>query len=73
MKKSMKIYAYMCKIVMILLYRQSSIECHFSINKDILDNNLRGKSLISHFVYDHFPSENIMLYECVLPQALKKL
>ena len=65
---------YVCKIVMILLHGQSSIERGFSINKEILDNNLQEKLLISQrLIYDHFTSENIVLYEYVIPQALKKL
>ena len=58
---------------MILSHGQSSIELGFSINKEILDNNLQEKSLISQrLIYDHFTSENIVLHEHVIPQALKK-
>ena len=39
---------YVRKIVMILSHGQSSIERNFSINKEIVDNNLQEKSLISH-------------------------
>ena len=64
---------YVCKIVIIFLHRQSSIECCFSINKEIWDKNLQGKSLISqHLIYDDFISENIVLHEYVIPQALTK-
>ena len=64
---------YVWKIVMILLHGQSSIERGFSINKEILDNNLQEKSLISRrLIYSHFTSENIVLHEYVIPQALKK-
>ena len=64
---------HVCKIVMILSHGQSSIECGFSINKEILDNNLQEKSPISQrLIYDHFTSENIALHEYVIPQALKK-
>ena len=59
---------------MILSHGQSSIEFGFSINKEILDNNLQEKLLISQcFIYDHFTSENIVLHEYVIPQALKKV
>ena len=46
---------YVCNIVMILSHGQSSIERGFSINKEILDNNLQEKSLILQgLIYDHF-------------------
>ena len=58
---------------MILSHGQSSIEHGFSVNKEILDNNLQERSLTSQrLVYDHFTSENIALHEYVIPQALKK-
>ena len=64
---------YVCKIVMILSHGQSSIERGFSINKEILDNNLLEKSLISQCsIYDNFTSEHSVLHECVTPQALIK-
>ena len=59
---------------MILSHGQSSIERGFSINKEILDNNLQEKSLISRsLIYGHFTLENIVLHEYVIPQALKKV
>ena len=65
---------YVCKIVMILSHGQSSIERGFSLNKEILDNNLQEKLLISQrLIYDHFTSENIVRHEYVIPQALKKV
>ena len=65
---------YVCKIVMILSHGQSCIERRLSINKEILDNNLQEKSLISQrLIYDHFTSENIVLHEYFIPQALKKV
>ena len=46
---------YICKIVMILSHGQSSNEFGFSVNKEILDNNLQETSLISQcLVCDHF-------------------
>ena len=46
---------YVCKIVMILSDGQSSIEHGFSINKEIRDNSLQEKSLISQrLIYFHF-------------------
>ena len=65
---------YVWKIVMILLHGQSSIERGFSIKKEILGNNLQEKSLISQcLLHDHFTSENIVLHDHVIPQALKKV
>ena len=65
--------ACICKTV-ILLHGQSSIKCGFWINKEIWDNNLQVKSLISQrFIYDNFTSENIVLHEYVIPQTLKKV
>ena len=58
---------------MILSHGQSFIERGFSINKEISDNNLQGKSLLTQrFIYEHFTSENIVLHEYVIPQALRK-
>ena len=58
---------------MILSLGQSFIERGFSINKEISDNNLQGKSLLTQrFIYEHFTSENIVLHEYVIPQALRK-
>ena len=55
-------------------YLTDRIERGFSINKQILDNNLQEKSLISQrLIYYHFTSENIVLHEYVIPQALKKI
>ena len=63
---------YVCKIVRILSHGQSSIERGFSINKEILDNNLQEKSLISRcLIYNHFTSENIVLHEYVT-SSIKK-
>ena len=57
---------------MILSHRQSSIERGFSIHKENLDNNLQEKLLISQGLnHDLFTSENIVLHEYVIPQALK--
>ena len=65
---------YLCEILMILSHEQSSIESGFSINKEILDNNLLEKSLRSQrLIYEHFTSENIVLHEYIIPQALKKI
>ena len=65
---------YLCEIVMILSHEQSSIESGFSINKEILNNNLLEKSLRSQrLIYEHFTSENIVLHEYIIPQALKKI
>ena len=44
---------YVCEIVMILSHEQSSIERGFSINKEILDNNLQENSLISQRLILH--------------------
>ena len=63
---------YVSKIVVILSHGQSSIERGFTINKEILDNNLQEKSLISRLIHDHFASKNIVLHEYKIPQALKK-
>ena len=64
---------YVSKIVVILSHGQSSIECSFTINREILDNNLQEKSLISRLIHDHFASKNIVLHEYKIPQALKKV
>ena len=44
---------YVCEIVMILSHKQSSIEHGFSTNKEMLDNNLQEKSLISQRLILH--------------------
>ena len=59
--------------MMILSHGKSSIEHSFSINKKILDSNLQENSLITQrLIYNDFTSENIVLDEYVIPQALKK-
>ena len=59
--------------MMILSHGKSSIEHSFSINKTILDSNLQENSLITQrLIYNDFTSENIVLDEYVIPQALKK-
>ena len=73
MKKKYKSLWYVCETVMILPHDQNSIECGFSINKEILDSNLQEKSLISErLIYDHFTSEEFVLHEFVIPQTLQK-
>ena len=67
-KKKYENLFYVCKIVMILLHGQSSIEHGSSVNKEILDNYLQERLLISqHLIYDRFTSENIVLHEYVIP------
>ena len=60
-----------CKIVFVLSHGQSAIEYGFSVNKDLIVENLGEQSLIGQcLVYDYFTSLNTNIYEYVIPNNL---
>ena len=62
-----------CSIICVLSHCQSAVERRFSINKELLVENLQEKSLVSQrMVYDHINSNKINIYEYELPSDLLK-
>ena len=56
-----------------LSHGQSAVERGFSINKELLVDNLQEKSLVSQrMVYDHIKSNKITIHEYELPGDLLK-
>ena len=62
-----------CAIIFVLSHGQSAIERGFSVNKQLLVENLQEKSLISQrIVYDHINSHDIVIRQYELPNDLLK-
>ena len=62
-----------CSIIFVLSHGQSAVERGFSINKELLVENLQAKSLVSQrLVYDHINSNKINIHEYQLPSDLLK-
>ena len=62
-----------CSIIFVLSHGQSAVERGFSINKELLVENLQEKSLVSQrMVYDHINSNKINIHEYELPSDLLK-
>ena len=62
-----------CSIIFVLSHGQSAVERGFSINKELLVENLQAKSLVSQrMVYDHINSNKINIHEYQLPSDLLK-
>ena len=63
----------LCKIVFTLSHGQSAVERGFSVNKELLVENLGQKSLISQrIVYDHMTSLSIKIHEFAISSDLLK-
>ena len=59
--------------IFVLSHGQSAVERGFSINKELLVENLQEKSLVSQrMVYDHTNSNKINIHEYELPSDLLK-
>ena len=59
--------------IFVLSHGQSAVERGFSINKELLVENLQEKSLVSQrMVYDHINSNKINIHEYELPSDLLK-
>ena len=59
--------------IFVLSHGQSAVERGFSINKELLVENLQEKSLVSQrMVYDHTNSNKINIHEYKLPSDLLK-
>ena len=62
-----------CSIIFVLSHGQNAVERGFSINKELLVENLQAKSLVSQrMVYDHINSNKINIHEYQLPSDLLK-
>ena len=62
-----------CSYIFVLSHGQSSTERGFSINKQLLVENLQEKSLVSQrIVYDHINSNNVAIHQYQLPNDLVK-
>ena len=62
-----------CKIVFLFSHGQSAIECGFSVNKDLLVENLGEQSLTGQrLVYDYFSSLNTNIYKYMIQNNLIK-
>ena len=68
-----KVFWKVCSIIFVLSHGQSAVERGFSINKELLVENLQEKSLVSQrMVYDHINSNKINIHEYELPSDLLK-
>ena len=62
-----------CKLVFILSHGRSNIERGFSINKEVLGDNMKEKSIVSQrLVYDTLASSNVEVHEFQVSQELRK-
>ena len=62
-----------CSIIFVLSHGQSAVERGFSINKELLVENLQEKSLVSQrMVYDHISTNKINIHEYELPSDVLK-
>ena len=68
-----KVFWKVCSIIFVLCHGQSAVERGFSINKELLVDNLQEKSLVSQkMVYDHIKSNKITIHGYELPSDLLK-
>ena len=68
-----KVFWKVCSIIFVLSHGQSAVERGFSVNKELLLENLQEKSLVSQrVVYDHINSNNIKISEYELSNDLLK-
>ena len=66
-------FFYVCEILLVLCHCQSGIEHGFSVNKDLLVENLGEQSLIRQcLVYNYFTSLDTNIYKYVIPNNLVK-
>ena len=68
-----KVFWKVCSIIFVLSHGQSAVERGFSINKELLVENLQEKLLVSQrMVFDHINSNKINISEYELPSYLLK-
>ena len=68
-----KVFWKVCSIIFVLSHGQSAVERGFSINKELLVENLQEKSLVpQRVVYDHINSNKSNICEYKLPSDLLK-
>ena len=64
---------YVCKVIFVLPHGQTSIERGFSVNEDLLVENLNQQTRIGQRkVYDYFSSLVIDIHEYEIPPGLTK-
>ena len=64
---------YICKLIFTLSHGQSNVERGFSLNKEILQENLKEKSLVAQrIVYDTLKVSNVKLDQFVIKPDLRK-
>ena len=68
-----KVFWKVCNIIFVLSHGQGAVERGFSINKELLVENLQEKSLVSQrVVFDHISSNKININEYEHPSCLLK-
>ena len=64
---------YICKLVFVLSHGQSYVEHGFSVNKELIDTNMKKKSLVAQrLIYDKLLSEDSKCYDFVIAANLRK-
>ena len=64
---------HVCKLVFVLSHEQSYVERGFSVNKELIDTNMKEKSLVAQrFIYDKLLSEDSKFYDFVITVTLRK-
>lgn len=62
-----------CKVVFVLSQWQAGLECGFSVNLKILDENMRDLSLVlQRMVCDHVTVSDVNIYDFKAPKVLMK-
>ena len=70
-KPSMISKIFICKIIFVLSHGQSDVERGFSVNKEILQDNLQEKYLISQrLIHNTIHSAEQKLHDCAMSHAL---
>ena len=65
---------YICKLIFTLSHGQSNVERGFSVNKEILQENLKEKSLVAQrILYHTLKVSNVKLDQFVIKPDLRKV
>ena len=63
----------MCKLICVLSHGQSFIEHGFSVNKELVDKNMKEKSLVAqHIIHDKIVSKGGKVSEFDISSDLRK-
>ena len=64
---------HVCKLIFVLSHGQSFIERGYSVNKQLMDTNMKEKSFLSQrIVYDKITSDNISINSFFITPELQK-